>query len=142
MTIFKNSFSNNEQCATSIMSVKTAILENMKYTPIGHELAELAKQKGFNCSTPTQTLLRKWIKEKHQIHVVCIVFDDKIGYYPVLNPFGVQYNNIPRSEKGKHVYLKDFCRESFEEALETGLTEALKLIPDFVHLGSKSDLFS
>lgn len=84
---------------------------------------------------PTQSLLQKWLRDKFQIH---IVFQDifnmktnEIKYYPVLNLFGKQYDNLllpKRKNKGAYIYLGDVWKESYEEALEFGLQEALKLI--------------
>ena len=66
---------------------------------------------------------------------IVIVMDMNIGFAKRGSLFSLRTEKLIQP-------IADFCRESFEEALETGLTEALKLIPDFVHLGSKSDLFS
>lgn len=118
----------------------------MEEQVISFETAKLAKEKGFNiktlfaynllgvtnnsfkiyrgkdfdefsntfCFTPTQSLLQKWLREEHNLHIE------------------LQYGKI-----NKYYYLvfkNDVCEFSscislnYEEALEIGLLEALKLI--------------
>ena len=71
------------------------------------------------CDAPTQSLLQKWLREKHNIHFVIDTtmnpIEWRVSYYKINNkPFetvhlGGRYN-------------------TYEEALEKGLQEALKLI--------------
>ena len=76
---------------------------------------------------PTQSLLQKWLREKHNIHIVVIPFardsstiKSKSDYYVYVNKkqfygfINLTTNNTPYN--------------SYEEALEQGLIEALKLI--------------
>ena len=109
----------------------------MKEQLIGFETAKLAKEKGFkrlcdfsydedgmitgNCEqvynfvAPTQSLLQKWLREKHKIHIE-LQCDSNYYKYFIL------------------IYYKTNCVFSlddsliYEEALEIGLQEALKLI--------------
>jgi len=108
---------------------------------IKFETAKLAKEKGFDwevtegftkdgrificskssgffpkeCRRPTQSLLQKWLREVHNIHVFATLFS-----YP--------------NEYDSCIYIKDKepiikgINFTYEEALETGLQEALKLI--------------
>lgn len=104
---------------------------------ISFETAKLAKEKGFkrlcdfsydedgmiigNCEqaynfvAPTQSLLQKWLREKHKIHIE-LQCDSNYYKYFIL------------------IYYKTNCVFSlddsliYEEALEIGLQEALKLI--------------
>lgn len=76
-----------------------------------------------SCSAPTQSLLQEWLREEHNIHVVAIPsiimksdWEDEIEYY--YNVYS--YNGI-LSSKGMETF-------SYEEAIEKGLQEALKLI--------------
>lgn len=79
-------------------------------------------------SAPTQSLLQKWLREVHNIHVHCFTY--AFGWY-------VKHDNTPNPE----LWDKDKRWDSFnpeavigdqfktyEEALEVGLIEALKLI--------------
>lgn len=69
-------------------------------------------------SAPTQTFLQRWLRKKHKLFV-CVhyaapdtnLFDYRIDYTPL--------------------HIHDHCRKKykeFEEALEVGLQDALKLI--------------
>ena len=131
----------------------------MKDILIGHDLANLAKEKGFNervihyytpegrctesegymterlvesdwnngegnyptmpedvsCSAPTQSLLQKWLREKHNLIVIP-------NYGDLSNKFS--YDIIYKGD-----YCGgDFLYKTYEEALEIGLLEALKSI--------------
>lgn len=63
---------------------------------------------------PTQSLLQKWLREKHKLFVY-VLDDDRIGkyYWGVSNLFSSSEN-------------PDF--NTYEEALEVGLQQALKFI--------------
>ena len=107
---------------------------------ISFETAKLAKEKGFNwkvslhyesngnrffdkvecnfnnveliCSAPTQSLLQKWLREVHKL-IITIDHVTSKGWC-----YRIQINNSDWS-----IYFK-----TYEEALEKGLQEALKLI--------------
>lgn len=67
-------------------------------------------------SAPTQSLLQKWLREVHNIHIVVdYFFPDKTYLFTI-------YTECERIE-GSEDY------KTYEEALEKGLYEALKLIP-------------
>ena len=75
----------------------------------------------IECAAPTQSLLQKWLRDKHNI----IVTSDPItGFSKCKHSWHIyQFSNI--------WYLSKFtavCYNSYEEALEVGLQEALKLI--------------
>jgi len=111
---------------------------------ITFDTAKLAKEKGFNITTkssfllrsqrlykdmdcnnkvegdnefvsaPTQSLLQRWLREVHNIHVWGIPNNEPSicdGYVPII--------------QGKAKYGK---YNTYEQALEAGLQEALKLI--------------
>lgn len=63
----------------------------------------------------TQSLLQKWLREEHKIDVSVIYFDK-----------GYLYSVEKRPHKSNH-YKVDYF-DTFEEAKEKGLQEALKLI--------------
>jgi len=76
------------------------------------------------CTAPTQSLLQRWLREKHHIHIRIDDSDTKgdensMRYYPVVLPIGKE-----------SIYLGDVWKDTYEEALEVGLEEALKLIND------------
>lgn len=123
---------------------------------ISFETAKLAKEKGFILSHPlylydkngeilnlkksfdlarqtflldnttilasTQSLLQKWLREVHKINI-------ESNYLPNVEKYGCLY--IPMSGKTKLSDLKYVDKrrfDNYEEALELGLQEALKLI--------------
>lgn len=70
-------------------------------------------------NAPTQSLLQKWLREKHNIHVNVsydLTFTFKINGDLKGNPY-IKYSEI-----------SDFWGRTYEEALEKGLQEALKMI--------------
>jgi hypothetical protein len=105
--------------------------------------AKLAKEKGFDvltklryredgsCGTifnegaqimmPIQSLLQKWLREVHNIEVYVV-------------PYSTNNNHKLRGGKGYYEVVVDLAGttwsgyETYEEALEIGLQEALKLI--------------
>lgn len=115
----------------------------MKEELITFETAKLAKEKGFDwydddtvCAgydgkndeknvilSPTQSLLQKWLRETHKLH--CSSDCNASGWF-------WQYETI------EGTFIKDWeyggpdedsgMWETYEEALEKGLQEALKLI--------------
>ena len=69
---------------------------------------------------PSQSLLQKWLRDKHQIH---------ISIYPIKNYWNMDIRCCDL-QKQVHITLID-CENpysTYEEALEKGLYEALKLI--------------
>jgi len=106
----------------------------MKDELIKFETAKLAKERGFtegcgwllhkdndgsytNCddlgyNQPTQSLLQRWLREVHNIDI--FLFKGKNGYYTQAYQLDLNTENLNFS--------------TYEEALEVGLFEALKLI--------------
>jgi Mg2+/Co2+ transporter CorB len=86
---------------------------------ISFETAKLAKEKGFNIKhywyndiRPTQSLLQKWLREKHGIHIVI-----------------QKYGNVWSFEIVTDItYSDDILYFSFEKALEGALYQALNRI--------------
>lgn len=110
---------------------------DMKEQLVSLEVAKLLKDKGFDeycedavnyisgnlsktrfrvnselpnvyCSMPTQSIAAKWLREKHNLHI-CI-FNNVAGYC----------YEVAKTDNGTHI--------TYEEALEEGLKETLKLI--------------
>lgn len=100
---------------------------------ISFETANLAKEKNCNLNIgrvycgneewdevyPTQSLLQKWLREEHNIKVESLFNTLSNDYY-----INIVYNenNILRRFIGTY--------KTYEQALEVGLYEALKLIPN------------
>lgn len=73
-------------------------------------------------SAPTQSLLQKWLREKHNISVLIEhgrLENESFGYFPRV------FTEINKSSKMFKVFAYS---NNYEEALEKGLQEALKLI--------------
>ena len=65
---------------------------------------------------PTQSLLQKWLREKHNIHLIINVYkDDSYDF--------ILISDLIKEESDDGLYY-----DSYEKALEFGLQEALKLI--------------
>jgi hypothetical protein len=72
-------------------------------------------------SAPSQSRLQKWLREKHNIHVLPIITDHPDGYiYSFDIKKGLTRVKLPFNEK--------HYRDTYEYAMELGLQEALKLI--------------
>ena len=79
-------------------------------------------EKGFIIA-PTQSLLQKWLREIHSIHVCVDISLLKEWYVNIYN-----IKNKP-SEFGQiYEVLNEVRLKTYEEALEIGLQEGLKLI--------------
>ena len=119
----------------------------MEETLIEYETAVLAKEKGFDieCKNafyitggnstddplviqtykdepdfyfrPTQSLLQKWLRDKHGIDAEAFVFLAHISAFEKVKKYGAMVDH-------EHIDTKD----TYEEALEAGLKQALTLI--------------
>lgn len=80
-------------------------------------------------SAPTQGLLQKWLREKYNIEVIpqptCSQLDFKFGYnYYIWNKTnGYEFWSDP-----ENTVAGEYTHNTYEEALEQGLMEGLKLI--------------
>jgi len=128
----------------------------MKDTLIEFETARLAKEKGFKNKSnyyngageliipnhnhsnnmmqrfrfeaPTQSLLQKWLRKKYDIYVE-VALD--YGYYndaDVKETYGIHGFVFEIVNKGKEKTEDSQLYKTYEEALEKGLMEALKII--------------
>ena len=104
----------------------------MEDTLVSFTVAKLAKEKGCNLENCTcggylecicsdkrisQSLLAKWLREKHNI-IILVLYDGKTFYY-----------QIQRKEWEDCIIQFDLTlNQTYEEAYEIGLQEALKLI--------------
>ena len=69
-------------------------------------------------SAPTQSLLVKWLREEHNI-IVLVDYEGIDGYY---------YKFYSYKEGNKNYDASDKNYNTYEEALEAGIQEVLKLI--------------
>jgi len=81
------------------------------------KVISLCNGKEFNLLTiaPTQSLLQKWLREKHNITIWFEDWND--------NKYGIHVN-----QSDETMYMPNMILGTFEQALEQGLQEALKLI--------------
>lgn len=91
----------------------------------GNRCSGCSKTKGYfeTFSAPTQALLQKWLREKHNIHIMVgkeTEYNDKCGFPG--NEFDFYIQQIPDSITDHESY------KTYEKALEVALYEALKLI--------------
>lgn len=112
---------------------------------VSFETAKLAKEKGFNIQTihwydqtetlnpikgirgsmcytnegyaPTQSLLQRWLREVHDIHICIEVYEDNTYEAGII------------SDLIQEEWEDDVSFSTYEEALEWALQECLKLIP-------------
>lgn len=107
----------NEQ----LISVKTAKLAKEKEFPFNgsttYKIVNILQDSLFGTSLTSQSLLQKWLREKHNI-LVEISFDTVTFGYRIFNPF----------KSSDYFTNWKFQTWGYEEALEIGLQEALKLI--------------
>jgi len=75
-------------------------------------------------SAPTQSLLQKWLREEHNIHI-----DLTTDLYDDLETMCFRGFAILKMKKFKNPLYESYdVFKTYEEALEVGLQEALKLI--------------
>ena len=93
----------------------------MKEQLITFETAKLAKEKGFEFHHAwiTQSLLQKWLREQHNLEVISMHADDFVWWK-------VKVRRL--SKVGAELIKTEMEFNTYEEALEKGLQEALKLI--------------
>ena len=76
-----------------------------------------------NFSAPTQSLLAKWLREEHNIHFeIKPIFDVKDN----LKPYHISVIKNPSGKDFEYEIVGSL--DTYEETLEIGLQEALKLI--------------
>ena len=98
-----NYFNQNDECETSL---------SKEYFNKGIHTSENI----ITISCPTQSLLQKWLREKHNIDILILGTD---GFY-YIGIHKKDFHNLPK------YFYPNF--KSYENTLEFGLQEALKLI--------------
>lgn len=76
-------------------------------------------------SAPSQSLLQKWLREKHNLYVIVDTIHTLIGTEVIR----VEWKWSITSDKDDDIKCIWNGKETYEQALEAGLQEALKLIP-------------
>lgn len=83
-------------------------------------------------SAPTQSLLQKWLREVHNSFIEVGIHSPKNKYFTKKNlRYFVEINYYGKNFNLEMTNKEDFLKtniKSYEEALEIGLQEALKLI--------------
>lgn len=89
----------------------------------GQKYFEGSSYKGspFLCSRPTQNLLQKWLREVHKIHL-------HICYFPETKKWNVDIYKYENDNGLMNNPLEFSNNNTYEEALEQGLLQALTLI--------------
>lgn len=84
---------------------------------------------------PTQSLLQKWLREKHNIHLFISIYNRHPALVGEGNEIKYYYVILYHSEYGGYAAITEYPRKTsnelrkvYEEVLEEGLFEALKLI--------------
>jgi hypothetical protein len=123
---------------------------------ITFETTKLAKEKGFDIKTkywydqtetlnpirsprggmfytnegyaPTQSLLQKWLREEHGIHIICFYRASTKSYSINITHTNLTLTKYTTEFKNSHKTNFDILYDTFEEALEVGLQQALNLI--------------
>ena len=103
-----------------LITFETAKLAKEKGFTIGVDLIlYLYLEKGFYIGAPTQSLLQKWLREQHNLEVISMHADDFVWWK-------VKVRRL--SKVGAELIKTEMEFNTYEEALEKGLQEALKLI--------------
>lgn len=93
----------------------------MKEELVSFETAKLLKEKGFIkagfIGVPTQSLAQKWLRDKYGIDITVALVTTGYGFYI--------HKNRNYTNNGEHY---NTLVPTYEEALEDGLKESLKLI--------------
>ena len=90
--------------------------------------SDFSNKSWYMCSAPTQSLLQKWLRDKHKLVLtIDYLFDSKDESYHVFT-YSL-YSMIQKARNAvKGINVQSKLYHSYEEALEEGLTESLKLI--------------
>jgi hypothetical protein len=103
----------------SIQSVYYDDTPNNKTVPVNEWMAN---DEYFQCTAPTQAYLQKWLREVHKLHINIHPHYDNFGEHT-----GWDLTSITPLLEGRNTIIQAMF-EMYEEALEMGLQEALKLI--------------
>jgi hypothetical protein len=96
----------------------------------GDKIAVLQKDYIHTILRPTQSLLQKWLRETHNISIELSSNDLDGFYYEVVIIKENSSHLVLKNRKGNNMFENTISIDysTYEEALELGLQEALKLI--------------
>jgi len=80
------------------------------------------------CSAPTQSLLQKWLREVHNWNIIVFNDDGDIEFGNLRYNFELRNVTISFKKRNIKNIVGTYEFKTYEEALEKGLQEALKLI--------------
>ena len=109
---------NNINCKAVYENTKEYDFDEDTWTLYNKSINE-KKQSKNKILCPTQSLLQKWLREVHNIHIE--IYSHNNDWYFIL-----QSTHYPKSFEFKSQCEKDY--QTYEEALEEALQESLKLI--------------
>ena len=94
-----------------------------------YQLFDLRKGKNFKISNPfvyapTQSLLQKFLREKHNLHIDISININSLWYFSVYDLSKKRNSEVPQI----HDNYDKITYDSYEQALEIALFESLKLI--------------
>ena len=95
------------------------------HNPITIQRLNNSNKEGFKQpSAPTQSILQKWLREEHKIHINITEWEFEKWYFEIIDGRNSPVKRVrTRIEDGI-----EWEFNSYEKALEVGLQEALKLI--------------
>ena len=96
---------------------KYSYTENLEYNLYNHNSQKKLKV----YSAPSQSLLQKWLREKHNIIILIELKDSSMSLYTPITIYVVSKTTMMIAHLPKSF-------DSYEDALEAGLIEGLKLI--------------
>ena len=107
--------------------------EHFRSYPIKNTPKKLYKVGEYAClnigsliPAPTQSLLQKWLREVHDIHVVPVPETQFSSYHEVMETS--KYMCMVYCNNTYYEVFEDYGKWNYEEAFEVGLQKALKLI--------------
>lgn len=125
VNIHKHEIMDYKICVNLNNKIKSSFVYNINTKKIT-QLGSIIFNKDKYLYAPTQSLLQKWLREKHNI-VVLVEFNDgtytqdNFTFFIYKNDIAVKHHGIPKNSE-----LKSY--NTYEKALEEGLLQALKLI--------------
>lgn len=113
------------ECGT-INVEEDSLIENSYQIEADIEYADISMSTKYEA--PTQSLLQKWLREKHNIHLIIVVneLSNKTGSFKY-KWYIFRDDRVHEFQGVKPVSNKKSYK-TYEQALEAGLLEALKLI--------------
>jgi len=106
-----------------LISFETAKLANEKGFEITGNQASFIMNNPNGLNLPTQSLLQKWLREKHNIDIY--VKRDRSSWRNTYWDYFIEHLTLPSIQSS----VGGTTPNTYEEALEVALFEALKLIP-------------